>query len=1378
MSNTAPVNLPPASETPASGTARDLQREALHDLVLLSTECAATEEAVESRRQAAVEAAQAELNKTREEVEARFEDRRDAIARQYEEFLRQIAATYESDLARLQAAQKTKRQDVDQEKASAEGEIKKKYAHAAWLAETLLEGVQAQVREETKRAKDDFAARRQLIEQMEQQAEALMFALRQDWSPVEWAEDDHAEEDEELAPGLEGKLDPDAGPDEEELVDADAEGPATREEAPGSPLVSDGKGPLPSPFTLADKLAALSSDAAEPRRPEGPFDSFYEQAEARLAEAAGLRLPRFFVGAAPFALVLLAMVVGAGVGQLVSGMAAPHFQEMAIGAVVGLLLMLAAGAALRSVARAQVQQASGALREVMQRAARSAQAEYAHGQWERQRRLAEAFRKRDSEVQEAKNRFGPMLAKAIREREEFLAGQQAERDRLLAKMQSQREAGLTEAERWRGAMLAEAEERRQREIREAQERHDQAVAAAQREYDRSREELERRWRDGLANIQAPIDSRRRGDGQAPLDWDSPEWQDWKPPKQFTSVVRFGEMKADLRQITERVPRSLALPEEFAVPALLAFPRQASLLVASDHTGRTEALRTLQMVMMRLLVSLPAGRVRFTIIDPVGLGQNFAGFMHLADYDESLVGSRIWTENDHIERRLADLTEHMETVIQKYLRNEFPTIDAYNAQAGELAEPYRFLVIADFPLGFSEDALRRLASIIGTGARCGVYTLIARDARQPLPPGLTPEELGASSVSLMHQNKRFVWQDEVFMRFPLTLDPPPSEEFLTRTLHVIGREAREAKRVEVPFESIAPADGQLWSRHTDNDVEVPIGRMGATRLQTLRLGRGVAQHGLIAGKTGSGKSTLLHVLITNLALWYSPEEVEFYLVDFKKGVEFKAYAAQSLPHARAVAVESDREFGLSVLQRVDAELGRRGALFRKLGVQDLASYRATSGQKLPRTLLIIDEFQEFFSEDDRIAQDAGLLLDRLVRQGRAFGVHVLLGSQTIGGTSGLARSTLGQMAVRIALQTSEADSQIILGDGNSAARLLSRPGEAIYNDMSGLVEANSPFQVSWLPDEQRDEFLARVLAKARQENLRYGEAVVFEGNVPADMRKNPLLAKLFGETALPPATEAPLAWLGEPVAIKEPTGVILRRQSGANVLIIGQQEESAMALLVSSLISLAAQHAPDAAKFYVLDGSPSDSPLARVFPKLKEVVPHEVKLVEYRAVPDAIREVSEDLLRRQAGDDLRPPAVYVFIYGLQRYRVLRKQEDSFSFSPREADAGPATDRQFADLLREGPPVGMHVLAWCDTPAAVERTLDRASLREFDNRILFQMSASDSSNLIDSPLANKLGQNRALAYSEEHGTLEKFRPYALPDSEWLERVRESLASRSEK
>src|SRR5207237_9506461 len=100
--------------------------------------------------------------------------------------------------------------------------------------------------------------------------------------------------------------------------------------------------------------------------------------------------------------------------------------------------------------------------------------------------------------------------------------------------------------------------------------------------------------------------------------------------------------------------------------------------------------------------------------------------------------------------------------------------------------------------------------------------------------------------------------------------------------------------------------------------------------------------------------------------------------------------------------------------------------------------------------------------------------------------------------------------------------------------------------------------------------------------------------------------------------------------------------------------------------------------------------------------------------------------------------------------------------------PEPGARAAALIGDGPLVGMPVIAWADTPAAIERTLDRASMREFDHRVLFQMSAADSSNLIDSPIANKLGMFRALAYSEEQGVVEKFRPYALPGEEFIEMV----------
>jgi DNA segregation ATPase FtsK/SpoIIIE-like protein len=149
----------------------------------------------------------------------------------------------------------------------------------------------------------------------------------------------------------------------------------------------------------------------------------------------------------------------------------------------------------------------------------------------------------------------------------------------------------------------------------------------------------------------------------------------------------------------------------------------------------------------------------------------------------------------------------------------------------------------------------------------------------------------------------------------------------------------------------------------------------------------------------------------------------------------------------------------------------GEIYRQFGVQDLAGYREARPEVfMPRILLVIDEFQEFFIEDDKIAQEVSLLLDRLVRQGRAFGMHVILGSQTLGGSYSLPRATLGQMAVRIALQCSEADAHLILSEDNTAARLLTRPGEAIYNDANGMMEGNNLFQVVWLPDEPQQRFI--------------------------------------------------------------------------------------------------------------------------------------------------------------------------------------------------------------------------------------------------------------------------------------------------------------------
>lgn len=864
-------------------------------------------------------------------------------------------------------------------------------------------------------------------------------------------------------------------------------------------------------------------------------------------------------------------------------------------------------------------------------------------------------------------------------------------------------------------------------------------------------------------------------------WSGPFVEQWSPPSAFTPSAPFARLELDLAATPDAIPRDprLALPgaAQVGIPLALNFPEHGSLLFEVPNSGDAVVSGTINNLILRLLSSTPPGKACFTIYDPVGLGQNFAGLMHLADYEESLINRRIWTQRDQLDERLAELSEHIEKVIQMYLRNEYATITEYNAQAGSVAEKYHFLVIADFPAGFSEQAAKRLQSIAASGPRCGVFTFIHWDPRLTLPDGFVPDELRKSSVCLRLENGRYVIDPaQTEAGATLAFDPPPEPELAAALVHKIGKSSIDSNRVEVPFSQIAPKPDELWKNDTTSELKIAIGRTGATKMQYLAIGKGTRQHALLAGKTGSGKSTLLHVIITNLALACSPDQVEFYLIDFKKGVEFKCYATARLPHARVVAIESDREFGLSVLHRVDEELKRRGDMFRKLGVQDIAGYKKAGGtEPVPRSLLIIDEFQEFFVEDDTVAQTASVLFDRIVRQGRAFGIHVLLGSQTLGGAYTLARATLGQMVIRVALQCNEADAYLIMDENNPAPRLLSRPGEGIYNDAAGALEGNSPFQVVWISDEERDARLEQIRALAEQHHDRYRSPIVFEGNAPSDIRENDPL-RLALDTIPSAAPAAAHAWLGAPNAIKGPTEAIFRRQSGNHLLIVGQREEAALSMLGISLLSLAAQFPLGAVKFVLLHAANPGSPDEAFIERVAAAVPHGVTIARGQEIAVAINEIAEDLKARTSGGEggVGAPSVFLLVHGLQKFKKLRP-EDEFEFSMSGAESGANTGAQFSELIREGSTHGMHILTSVDTFNSVSRFISRKALSEFEMRVVFQMSANDSASLIDSAKAGNLGLHRALLHDEHQGYDETFRPYSQPDAEWLREAAEKLAVR---
>ncbi|GAB2466439.1 FtsK/SpoIIIE domain-containing protein [Jatrophihabitans fulvus] len=218
------------------------------------------------------------------------------------------------------------------------------------------------------------------------------------------------------------------------------------------------------------------------------------------------------------------------------------------------------------------------------------------------------------------------------------------------------------------------------------------------------------------------------------------------------------------------------------------------------------------------------------------------------------------------------------------------------------------------------------------------------------------------------------------------------------------------------------------------------------------------HGLVAGTSGSGKSELLQTFVASLALANTPDAMNFVLVDYKGGSAFAACA--DLPHCAGLITDLDGHLVTRALDSLSAELKRRETLLAEAGAKDIADYWARTGARLPRLVIVVDEFASLVEEvPDFVPGVVGIGM-----RGRSLGVHVVLATQRPGGV--VSADMRANLNLRISLRvTSDAESNDVIETPAAARILPKQPGRGYVRTGHGELTAFQAARVGWpLPEE--------------------------------------------------------------------------------------------------------------------------------------------------------------------------------------------------------------------------------------------------------------------------------------------------------------------------
>lgn len=828
-------------------------------------------------------------------------------------------------------------------------------------------------------------------------------------------------------------------------------------------------------------------------------------------------------------------------------------------------------------------------------------------------------------------------------------------DQLIRSVSSLGAAARTEAANTRGDT-----------VNNVQQRREQAAAAA-RETARSQAAEASRTIASVIEEVAP--------GSASAGWES---MISSPSAHVASLMRFGEIDLD----------------GGSVPALAPLLNEAGWYLTGERMVSEELVVS---VLTRILAMVPVRHLKVEVFDP-----RLRGIVGRFTNLRNAFGSNFpqpASDPAAFVTRVANMMESAGANVELAMASGAATLTDLWAQGGVPEGQLNLCVVLDYPYAVDARLQEQLVRAASIGGPSGTSLLVVADASVPAASDVNTEALSRLLRPLVNESGRWHSSD-----LPVQVRPDPAPPAALVTAMVTGaiEAAASLRGPVIPLTDLIAADlEQPWTGSSAEALDIVIGREKSLPLTlSLRTENPPHPNLLVGGAVGQGKSNLLLDIIYSLAARYRPEELELHLLDFKRGLEFKRFAEDErgrnwLPHAKVLCLESSPAFGIAVLRHMDHEMERRSQLFKAAGVASLNAYRSM-GCELPRVVLIIDEFHVLFEGSDTEVDAAVGYLTKLAKQGRAYGIHLLLASQTITGVGALSvkgDAIFAQFPLRMSLKNTADESQAILSRGNKAAADLTYRGELILNRNFGHDPSGS--NVRAVAAYADPEAMQRLQNDLWQRG--HGEPpMMFYGSSYADYRS------LIEPTPKSSRDERLPLWIGRPIAVSSDVrGLTLTPDVDQAVAVVGQDAELAVAVLRSMANSATANLATRGGKIVLLQAGDDD-----VVAPLRQVIARaQARGVEVQVVPRTeVTTFIRDELAPRLKVDAEPWLVMGI--GLQRVRGMDEgaplSEDEFSFSFGSVDE--STPRGIlSKTAAQGALAGVHLVAWWPNLRAVRADL---------------------------------------------------------------------------